>query len=59
MAATKAEILRKVALDLQKAQVELIKAKTAQGYVDMGVLTPADVRKQLAKDNYWLLQAQN
>ena len=52
MIAAKAEIFRKVALDLQKAQTEFEKAKLRKMLVDLGVLTPADVRKMLVKENY-------
>ena len=50
MVTTKAEIFRKAALKLQKAQTELANAKTAQKLVDIGVLSPTDVRKRLVRD---------
>ena len=57
MVTAKAEIFNKTALELQKAQTELQKAETARTLVSLGILRPAGVRKQLVKDNYWLLQA--
>jgi len=59
MVTAKAEVFRKAALNLQKAQVEQTKAKTTQLYIKMGVLNPLDIRKQLVKDNYWFSQAQS
>ena len=40
----------KVALDLQKAQVDQTKANTAQVYVAMQAVDPSEVRKKLADD---------
>ena len=40
----------KVALDLQKAQVESAKAQTAAAYVQMQAIDPGEVRKRLAED---------
>jgi hypothetical protein len=58
MAVSKAEYLRKAALELQKAQTGLKTAETMRGYVEMGVLSPLDVRKWLVKNNYSFLQAE-
>lgn len=42
-----------VAVDMQKAQIEQIKAQTSQAYIDMQVLDPAEVRAGLAaSDTY-------
>lgn len=38
----------KVALDQQKAQVQLTRAQTAQAYIDMEVIDPSEVRTKLA-----------
>jgi len=40
----------KVALDLQKAQVESAKAQTAAAYVQMQAIDPGEVRKKLADE---------
>ena len=46
----------KIAADAQRAQTAFQKMQTAQGYLDMGVLRPSEIRKGLAQEDEYNIE---